>query len=354
MVEYYSLGKKRQLNQIVFAGAHDAGISSGASNVRTQALDILGQAMAGVRFFDIRIAGSATGKSTASNLVGGKLRAYHAPSHSDKTIKVGLKGTNATADFTKSRLAVGGEFGLELTDMLQQARNFVHSSVGSTEFLILKFDKCTNWQHIADACEHTLGLAMFTTQGNLNTRTLEDLRGKVVVLFSEKGIAELTRPVKGILGFKNLSEDPGGYAPAFNGLQYYGKGGTSISKPFKKLKQNIKKQGKLVEGASALNNPEVVGMMYWTTTGIFESIKSRDKKMWDAPNIAKMKALWGQGLSDFVDGRLATRPITPLAGGAQRKRHFPNIVMIDFADANRCSVIRGLNDLTAAQLADLT
>ncbi len=118
MVEYHALGKKRPLNQIVCAGAHDAGVSSGASNVRTQSLDILGQAMAGVRFFDIRIAGSATSKSTASNLVG----------------------------------------------------------------------------------------------------------GKVVVPFSEKGIAELTRPVKGILGFKNLSEDPGGDAPAFNGLQYYRQG----------------------------------------------------------------------------------------------------------------------------------
>jgi hypothetical protein len=113
-----------------------------------------------------------------------------------------------------NQIAIGGEFGLELTGMLQQARNFAHSSVGNSEFPILKFDKCTNWQHIVDACDHTLGLAMFKTHGNLNTRTLEELRGK---------------------------------------------------------------------------------------------------KMWDAPNI----------------------------------------VMIDFADANRCRVIRGLNDLSAAQPADL-
>lgn len=353
MVEYFSLGKSRQLNQIVFAGSHDAGINTGAANVRTQSLNLLGQAMAGVRFFDVRIAGSATTKSTSSQLTGGKLRAYHAPSHSDKIIKVGVKGKNDSVDFTKSRLAVGGEFGQDLTDMLQQARNFVHSEAGRSEFLIFKFDKCTNWQHIADACEHTLGLAMFKSPGNLNTRTLEELRGKVVVLFSTKGISEMTRPVKGIFGFKNLTEAGSGYSASFNGLQYYGKGGTSVMKPFKKLAQNIKKQSKLVAGARDIGNAEVLGMMYWTTTGILESIKSRDKSMWKTPNVNKMKALWGQGLGDYVDNHLAPTPSNALAAGVQRRAHFPNIVMIDFADATRCGVIRDLNDLTAAQLMDV-
>jgi hypothetical protein len=31
----------------------------------------------------------------------------------------------------------------------------------------------------------------------------------------------------------------------------------------------------------------------------------------------------------------------------------PNIVMIDFADELKCGVIRGLNDLSAAELAAL-
>lgn len=47
----------KQLNQIVFPGSHDAGIyGQGKDNVITQSLDIAGQANAGVRFFDLRIA----------------------------------------------------------------------------------------------------------------------------------------------------------------------------------------------------------------------------------------------------------------------------------------------------------
>ena len=47
----------KQLNQIVFPGAHDAGIyGEGKSNVITQSLNIGEQASAGVRFFDMRIA----------------------------------------------------------------------------------------------------------------------------------------------------------------------------------------------------------------------------------------------------------------------------------------------------------
>ncbi len=53
---YIELGPDKQLNEIVFAGSHDAGISGGGSNAKTQSLDILGQAQAGVRFFDVRVA----------------------------------------------------------------------------------------------------------------------------------------------------------------------------------------------------------------------------------------------------------------------------------------------------------
>ena len=55
-----------------------------------------------------------------------------------------------------------------------------------------------------------------------------------------------------------------------------------------------------MEGAGALGNPEVIGMMYWTSTGIFETIKKRNEKMWDPPNIARLRKLWAQGLEDFV------------------------------------------------------
>ena len=59
MITYYGLGAGKRLNEIVIAGSHDAGITSGGANVQTQNVDIAGQAVAGVRLFDLRIAGRA-------------------------------------------------------------------------------------------------------------------------------------------------------------------------------------------------------------------------------------------------------------------------------------------------------
>jgi hypothetical protein len=354
MVTYYELGKRKQLNQIVVAGTHDAGITSGGKGVQTQSLDILGQALAGVRFFDIRIAAAVTSQTHASGKPIAELRAFHAD---DKVVfqmgrKVVLKGGQAPVDITQSKLAAGA-FGLGLTGMLQQARNFVHSSSGKDEFLILKFDKCTNWGLIADACTDVLGMALYKGGGNINTKTLEDLKGQVVVLFSPKGLAELGAVRPGILGFKNLSGDGQGYTDGFEGLQYFGKGGTSPFKPFSKIKQNIKNQSKLMANAAVEGNPRVIGMMYWTTTGLIESIRKRDDGMWDDPKIARMKALWGQGLGDFVNGRVPMQSDNAMANGQLRRKYFPNIVMIDFADARKCQKIRELNDLAAQHLVDV-
>ncbi len=57
MIKYYDLGSNKQLNRIVMAGSHDAGMNRGANNVKTQSLDIYNQAKSGVRIFDIRITG---------------------------------------------------------------------------------------------------------------------------------------------------------------------------------------------------------------------------------------------------------------------------------------------------------
>ena len=365
MINYYELGKSRQINQIVFAGTHDAGITSGGSGVQTQNLDIGEQATAGVRFFDIRIAAAITSEKHETGRPVAELRAFHADDKVvfkfDRTAMLKgdphrmSQGGQQAIQVKQSKLA-GGAFGLALVAMLQQARNFVHSDIGKTEFLMLKFDKCTNWKLIAETCVEVLGLALYTGGGNLNTKTLENLAGKVIVLFSSKGLTKLQQASwdhRGILGFKNLSGEGQNYTSDYQGLQYYGKGGTSPFNPSDKLNQNIKKQTKLIQGAAALQNPEVVGMMYWTTTGLIESIKKRDDGMWSSPNISTMKSMWGQCLGDFVDERMTLKSTNALANGQQRRSFFPNIVMIDFADDKKCKDIRELNDLTASQLANV-
>jgi len=359
MITYYELGPDKQLNEIVVAGSHDAGITSGGGNVKTQELDIGEQAKAGVRVFDLRIAATTVPGQPAGSPKQAELKAFHANNafmkNESKSRSLG-GGAAVAVERTKFKLGAG-DFGLGLTSMLRDAKRFVTSAGGGDEFLIFKFDKCLNWSLIADACVSELGNTLFKGHVNLNTATLKDLRGKVICVFSAKGVTEIALQRKlgaihGILGFTNLYAG-GSYSDDFAGLQYYGKGGTSVMKPFSKLSQNEKKQRKLVEGAKQ-SDPDVIGMMYWTTTGIFESIRKRNAKMWDAPNVAKLRRLWAQGLEEFVWERnpLAVPEGSP-AVGPIRKRSMPNIVMIDFADEQKCREIRGLNDLSAGELAGL-
>ena len=161
-----------------------------------------------------------------------------------------------------------------------------------------------------EACAFLLRDYIYKEGGNLNTTKLKDLKGKVVVVFSSKGLNEVAGvfgPGDRILGFKNLydKEAPGNYKENFQALQYFGKGGASVSplKAFGKQSQNVSKQGKLLEGANALMSPQVMAMMYWTTTGLIESIEKRNEKMWDSPNVEKMKKLWAGGLSDMIEYR---------------------------------------------------
>lgn len=356
MITYFELGRDKQLNEIVVAGSHDAGITSGGGNVQTQSLDIGDQAKAGVRVFDLRIAASTVPGQSSGSPKQAELKAFHANNafmtNEAKSRNVG----GQVVDLTRTKFKLGaGDFGLGLTSMLRDARRYVTSAGGANEFLILKFDKCLNWSLIAEACINELGDTLFKGHVNLNTARLKDLSGKVIVLFSPSGVTEVALQRKlgaihGILGFNNLYAG-GGYSDDFAGLQYYGKGGTAVWKPFSKLSQNEKKQRKLVEGAKQMD-PDIIGMMYWTTTGVFESIKKRNAKMWDTPNVAKLRKLWSQGLEEFVWER---NPLTVPAGspavGPFRKRYMPNIVMIDFADDLKCQEIRKLNDLSPADLA---
>ena len=359
MITYYELGPAKQLNEIVVAGSHDAGITSGGTNVKTQGLDIGEQAHAGVRVFDLRIAATSVPGQRAGLPKQAELKAFHAnPAAMKNETKSRHLGDGVMVDLQRTKFKLdAGDFGLGLNQMLRDAQHFVTIDAPN-EFLILKFDKCLNWPFIADACRRELGDQMFKRHVNLNTTKLRDLAGCVICVFSDKGVTEIALhrhwgPRDGILGFTNLSSSIVGYEDDYPGLQYYGKGGTSVGKPFNKLTQNEKKQRKLIGGATKAG-PEVMGMMYWTTTGVFESIEKRNDTMWETPNVAKLKRLWAQGLAEYVyrENPLAIPEGSP-AVGPVRKQRMPNIVMIDFADERKCAVIRGLNDLSPDQLARL-
>jgi hypothetical protein len=356
-VNYFELGGDKQLNEIVFAGSHDAGITSGGKNVKTQSLDIEGQAHAGVRIFDLRVAATSGAKVDGVKTV--ELKSFHAPGLKNETKTRHLPGVG-TVEVERSKFKSGGDWGMGLTDILDGARRFVQSDAGKSEFLLLKFDKSTNWTWIAEACVRLLGNTIYKGGGNLNTTKLKDLQGKVVVLFSGSGANECRvrfGPEDGILTWKNLYDKETGntaYDPKHVGLQYYGKGGTTLNPTKNKLDANIKKQGKLLQGAKAFGLEEVLRMMYWTSTGLLESIEKRNDGMWQAPNVVKMQKLWKEGLEEYIE---YTNPLALPEGspavGPTRKRYMPNIVMIDFADDAKCQIIRALNDLSPNDLAQL-
>jgi hypothetical protein len=369
MITYFELGPHKRLNEIVVAGSHDAGITNGADNVRTQTKSILGQAASGSRVFDLRITAAGTGQINDWGVKTVQLRSFHA----DGLVKMGdndkyryVEDLDMQVPLRRTKLAKasiggveGGGFGMGLTTMLKDAKSFVESKKGRTEFLILKFDKCDNWSLIAFACQSLLGSALYSRGGNLNTKTLADLAGKVIVLFSSAGLDQLktsTWDFTQILAFKNLYHDGKvmGYDPSLAGLQYYGKGGTSVWNPVDKESQNVKKHAKLWSKAAGVLDDAAVRMMYWTTTGIVANIGKRDDNSWDPPSMERLKAVWADGMGDYVDDLVPLNfGSQGVALGQQRKKYMPNIIMIDFVDEFKGQYIRNLNEATDFELGEI-
>lgn len=343
-----------RLSDIVFAGSHDASITGGSSNAQTQLLDIAGQAAAGVRIFDLRILARSSGDG--ASLVG-----YHGSASKPKSLSMVNSHTNNVYDLKVSKSMTAGTFGEKLSTMLTQAKKFV---TNSNEFLIFKFDKCKNYQVIAEYCVSILGDSIYTPIGiELGKCTLNDLKKKVICVFDEKGLAEIKGigEVDGILGFRNLKakDDPKPYAVNYPGLQYFGKGGTDPFKVWKtksgKIKENISKQKKLMlkmANSAIPQAPDVLGMMYWTTTGMLHSIKKRNSVMWGTTGVRRMQELWESALKDAVETQLEQDTIKCMEYGGKRriKAFFPNIIMIDFADPGKCQTIYDLNHVIEDKL----
>jgi len=353
MITYYDLGPHKRLNEIVMAGSHDAGITGGGSNVQTQSLDIYGQAVSGVRIFDLRIAAESVAGKTGG-VKNAELKSFHADPalQSKSTTTRHLTGLGGAQQIVRTKLR-GGAFGMGLIGMLQQARQFVQDH--ASEFLILKFDKSTNWMQIAQACVTELGTEIYTAGGNLNRKRLRSLQGKVIVLFTSAGATTVLNaygPAQGILSIVNIFGGGTGYSDNFQGLQYFGKGGTSPFKPHNKKKQNVKKQSKILEqGGDA--DPNVMGMMYWTTTGLKQSIQVRNDGMWTPPNIQRMRDMWDRGLENAITSRVNHyMNMDGFAGGQRIKTFMPNLIMIDFADQQKCKEIFELNTVPVTFLVD--
>jgi hypothetical protein len=347
-----------RLNEVVIPGAHDAGVyTPNSDNVQTQALDIAGQAAAGCRFFDVRIAAH---KST----VGGQTTYQHRAYHLDGSLVVNhkVKGTPGITSY--QNVSHAGGWGGDLDSMLDQARVFVASN--RTEFLILKFSKCSNWASVAQTCMQRLGPQHYTDGGNLNMKTVGELAGKVITVFDEEARKEITPVIArlggrphGILFCKALYDKKTGkskgYERGYYGLQYFGK----FSSTDKVAKNTAKQAQTLTSGAAT--HIDALGMMYWTTTGVFGNIRDRNATMWSDTNVAALQKTWTSGLQSAIVARFGAEidsamRLAQSSGGAlggRLKAFMPNIVMMDFVDPGKCAVIDGLNAVAATSLLQL-
>ena len=380
--KYFKLGGAKRLHEIVMVGTHDAGINQpGHGNVQTQTLDIAGQASAGVRFFDLRIAAAKSAPGPQGKRV--EMKAYHGDLKTKtklREVEIGA-GTWQLQQVERSTMKWEG-WGLSLTSILTDARNFVLNN--TTEFLLLKFDKCNNWGLIAEAAVAVLGNTLYNAGGDLNTKQLADLQGKVIVLFSDEGLQEITPAaivaraaanfargaaalapnLDSILPWQNLEKEPNPpylTNPRRQGLKYFGGFGDSMmqSTTNKKIKKNLDKQVSNMT-AARLQDYRVLRMMYWTTTGIGQNIQDRNREMWQPPCLKNFLTAWDAGVSNSVR---AHTPLLPtqgfadvtatgaMAAATQIHDYFPNIIMIDFADQSKCDLIYNLNLLTTTQVA---
>jgi hypothetical protein len=343
----------KRLCDVVFPGTHDAGIYGGelGATARTQSLSLGEQAEAGVRYFDLRIA-------TIKTATGLEQRAYHAPAL--KHVKSDA-GSYQKPSLTKAA-AVGlftGHGGDRLSQMLDQARAFVMKNTG--ELLILRFSKCGDMVDVANQCLLKLGSEHFARNVNLNVALVSTLQGKVITIFDQEDFNKFPAALKatpGILPVKSLFNSDGAhptYEPNKWGLQYFGKYSNTRS-----IEKNIKKQMETLAQAPA-TSPELLGMMYWTLTTkvgekltkTFESIESRDRRMWNSAQQALTTA-WKAGVKDHIVARAGhqhrqwlSKGYPPTAVGRSAKSFMPNIIMMDFADPNRCATIWNLNLTTA-------
>jgi hypothetical protein len=346
----------KRLNEVVIPGAHDAGVYiAGRSNVQTQALDIANQAAAGCRFFDLRIAAQ---KSTAGGVTTYTHRAYHLNDTFVSSSKV--KGNpNISKHQTVAHL---GGWGGDLVTMLNQASAFVQAV--PSEFLILKFSKCYNWADIARTCIARLqGQPWYSHYGNLNNRTVQELAGHVITLFHEKAHKEIDPVVSshagahGILYYRELYDGDSGtsktYDPLFSGMQYFGKFSSTAD-----IDKNTRKQtNTLTQGAAT--HMDVIGMMYWTTTGLTGNIRTRNTEMWNQTNVAALQQTWRAGLQASIESRLGRERDAALlaaqwgALGGRLKSFMPNVVMMDFVELNYCNVVDQLNNVAGQDLRRL-
>jgi hypothetical protein len=175
------------LDQITMPGSHDAGVWEGGTETVgpgkkewsvCQSLSLGDQCKAGSRFFDVRV------KDFALSPFKKELRALH----------------------LFARVGAKGQF---LDSMLDEVSRFVQSNNGS-EFVIMRFTKCTNHTDIITAVQTRCNNQLYKIGGYLSQATVQNLRGKVVAVFDEEFDKAMRHWVGPAQGFHRFGKYGGG------------------------------------------------------------------------------------------------------------------------------------------------
>jgi hypothetical protein len=363
---YLAAFQNKRLNEVIIPGSHDAGIyGEGKQNVITQKLDIEGQAMAGVRWFDLRIAIQKSGFGPWAKY---EQRAYHLDQslvrNESHFIRRHLPGGDKSVKSHQNVSHLGG-WGDSLQAMIAQARVFLGAH--KTEFLIFKFSKSYGLDQIVETCVDELGEYQYNPRArvNLNMMQVKQFGGKVITLFPEKELAKLglnnqNHRYSGCLPFRELynkkSNSVSAYDRYYNGLQYFGKFSST-----NKITKNTEKQRATLELGAMGADRDAMGMMYWTTTDFKGSIRERNKQMWTGPNQIALEQTWKHGLQeairsqmgrDFQNARNNASGKTAKWGGGIWKAFMPNVVMMDFASPRKCQTVYQLNHVVGQEIAN--
>ncbi len=325
------------LRQIVMPGSHDAGVYGTAQVIlRTTSLvkreytvcqhsDFSKQATAGSRFFDCRV---FFRKLPQAERAGKQLYG--------KAGQATQKYENTLGHFAREKVKGAaqpkmGGFGGTLAVIVRDALEFVLAH--PTEFIILRFSHTyhpTECVHeIKDIiADQRYANAVFKEQGNLATRRIGDLRGKVIMVFDEQFNHHIT-PTEGILRFKKYSDG----LTNISGLATCGTFSSSL------------KMSKVHEGAiGAVNkhlahppDPGHLHFVYWQQTGGIIGEKDVFKTTVAAREPGKQ---WSGGAhANLADFAAELKRIYDNNG----HRMPANVVSHDFVTAQTCERIIRLN-----------
>lgn len=320
------------LCEITIPGSHDAGITDDAyqsmwvgwkSNVVTQKLTVLQQAMLGSRFFDIRL-----------KKRGGVIKTHHSPV--DWPILNNFGGTGQNFD-----------------SILDEALSFV-KTFGS-EFLIIRLAHLIGSEEILQGLNRWIiknRSYVYRKSGNLANVPVRDLAGKLIFLVEKKSLFKSRMGQTD--GFHTLYQNKDGMAleEVIDGLCVCGSYSNS-------RKLNVIVNGQLdnyMQHDHHRDNNELkrhLHCLYWTAT--LGNIKGHTKKMHKNFELCKQMAnrqdLTGNLKNIPAIGDVAKwRTAINAANKARTKYSIasasaPNIILYDFISSDISKEIIGLNDL---------